>query len=219
MIVRVWDAPTRVFHWSLAVCFIGLIVSAQIGGAAMAWHFRLGFTVLTLLLWRLIWGFQGGVWSRFASFVYSPAHSWQFLRGTIQPHDSVGHNPLGAWSVIAMLGFLLLQVSSGMLSDDEISASGPLTRFVSESIVGYATFYHRQIGKLMLLFLVVMHLCAIAIYFFKKHENLVKPMIFGDKTLDFKAPSSSDTSTDRRRAATILIACAAFVALGLQLVA
>ena len=71
--VRVWDLPTRIFHWSLVLCILGLVVTGQIGGNAMIWHFRFGYTMITLLLFRVVWGFVGGSWSRFTSFIYSPA--------------------------------------------------------------------------------------------------------------------------------------------------
>lgn len=211
-IVRVWDAPTRLFHWSLAACFAGLLISSQIGGQAMVWHFRFGYGVLTLLLFRLAWGFQGGHWSRFASFFYTPLQIWRYLRGQDKPHQHVGHNPLGALSVFAMLAILGLQVLSGLMSDDEIAATGPLTRFVSSEWVSYATYYHKELGKLMLLVLVALHLGAIGFYFFRKRENLVRPMLKGDKTLAFKANSASDTPSDRLRAAVIFLVCAVLVA-------
>ena len=211
-IVRVWDAPTRLFHWALVACFISLIVSGQMGGGAMVWHFRFGYCILTLLLFRLVWGFQGGYWSRFQSFFYRPRQILSYLKGHAEPRQLVGHNPLGALSVFTMLAFLLAQVASGLMSDDEISAAGPLTRFVSSIWVGNATFYHKEIGKLGLLVLVVAHLCAIAFYFLRRRENLVRPMLTGDKTLSFTAQSASDTAADRGKALVVLVVCAAVVA-------
>lgn len=111
-----------------------------------------------------------------------------------------------------MLAFLLAQVASGLMSDDEISAAGPLTRFVSSIWVGNATFYHKEIGKLGLLVLVVAHLCAIAFYFLRRRENLVRPMLTGDKALSFTAQSASDTAADRGKALVVLVVCAAVVA-------
>jgi len=93
--VRIWDLPTRVFHWALVACIVGLVVTGQIGGTAMAWHFRLGYVVLSLLLFRLVWGFVGGHWSRFAVFVRSPATIAAYLRGHKTPEMEAGHNPLG----------------------------------------------------------------------------------------------------------------------------
>lgn len=211
-IVRVWDAPTRLFHWSLVACFVGLVVSGQIGGAAMVWHFRFGYGVLTLLLFRLVWGFQGGYWSRFSSFIYWPKQILRYLRGSGEPQQHVGHNPLGAMSVFAMLAFLTLQVISGLMSDDEIAASGPMVRFVAAEWVSNATYYHKEIGKLMLILLVALHLGAIGFYFFRQHENLVRPMLTGNKTLTFPIRSSSDTATDRLKAAVILVMCGGVVA-------
>lgn len=211
-IVRVWDAPTRLFHWSLATCFIGLIVSGQIGGSAMVWHFRFGYGVLTLLLFRLVWGFQGGYWSRFATFTYWPSQIVRYLRGQGEPQHHVGHNPLGALSVFAMLAFLALQVTSGLMSDDEIAATGPLTRFVSSEWVSSATYFHKEVGRVVLISLVVLHLCAISYYFLRNRENLVHPMLTGDKTISFSTPSASDTPTDRLKAAAIFLVCGGVVA-------
>ncbi|MFZ4624428.1 MAG: cytochrome b/b6 domain-containing protein [Rhodoferax sp.] len=211
-VVRVWDAPTRVFHWTLALCVVGLVVTAQIGGSAMQWHFRFGYGVLSLLVFRLAWGFVGGHWSRFKSFIYRPSDIWRYLQGQGAPAHSVGHNPLGAFSVFALFGFLSLQVASGLLSDDEIAAAGPLVKFVSSTWVGNATFYHKEVGKLILLALVALHLAAIAFYFLKKGENLVRPMVTGDKALDFDVTSSSDNATDRIKAAIIILGCGGLVA-------
>ena len=209
--VRVWDLPTRVFHWSLVACVMGLLATASIGGAAMAWHFRCGYAVLSLLLFRLIWGVVGGHWSRFTSFLYSPATVLLYLRGESSAEHSIGHNPLGAGSVFALLGFLLLQVGSGLFSDDEIAAAGPLTKFASEAMVHTATFYHTKIGKLILLGLVTMHIGAVVFHQIKKKDKLVGPMIHGDKTLENPATSSRDDAGSRLLAASILGGCAALV--------
>ena len=126
--VRIWDLPTRLFHWALAACIVGLVVSAKLGGNAMVWHFRLGHAVLALLLFRLVWGLVGGHWSRFAVFWVSPARLLRYVRGQVLPQDTAGHNPLGALSVFALLGAVALQVGTGLFSDDEIAFAGPLTR-------------------------------------------------------------------------------------------
>ena len=177
--VRVWDLPTRVFHWALLACVIGLLATASVGGAAMTWHFRCGYAVLSLLLFRLVWGVVGGHWSRFSSFLYSPATVLRYLRGQREAAHSIGHNPLGAGSVFALLGFLLLQVASGLFSDDEIATAGPLTKFASEATVHVATFYHTEIGKLILLGLVALHIGAIVLYRFKKMDDLVQGVLHG----------------------------------------
>ena len=205
--VRVWDLPTRLFHWTLLVCVIGLVVTANIGGDAMNWHFRFGYTVGSLLLFRLIWGVVGGRWSRFVAFIYAPKSVVAYLKGRGRPEHSVGHSPLGAASVFALLLFLMAQVATGLLSDDEIAAAGPLTRFVSNATVSLATLYHAEIGKFILLALVVLHLAAI-IYYTRRKARLVGAMLSGDKHLLLPMPSSRDDALTRTLAGFIFAACA-----------
>ena len=208
--VRVWDLPTRLFHWLLALGVVGLAVSGLIGGNAMVWHFRFGYAVLSLLLFRLVWGLVGGRWSRFAAFIYAPASVVNYLKGRGKPEHSVGHSPIGAASVFAVLGILLAQAGTGLLSDDEISASGPLTRFVSNATVNLATNYHKNIGKWLLLALVVLHIAAIVFYLWRK-QNLIKPMLSGDKQLALAVPSSRDDAMSRTAALLVWALCAACV--------
>lgn len=210
--VRIWDLPTRLFHWLLAVSVIGLIVTAKVGGDAMNWHFRLGYVVFALLLFRLMWGFVGGRWSRFASFFPTPARLGRYLRGQARPEDHAGHNPLGAFSVLAMLLVLAAQVGTGLFSDDDIAFAGPLTGLVAGSTVRAASSYHKDVGQLLVIGLVVLHLLAIAFYFFAKRKNLVRPMVTGDKTRAEVGGVTAATDGFRRRAlALVLIALAAGV--------
>ncbi len=215
--VRVWDLPTRVFHWTLAACVIALVVTGQIGGAAMDWHFRLGYVVLTLLLFRLAWGLVGGHWSRFSSFLYAPSTLLRYLRGQGGPELNTGHNPLGAGSVFALLLFLLAQVATGLISDDEIASSGPLTSLVPSAWVSQATWYHHSVGKLVLIVLVSLHMAAILFYFLRKHQNLVRPMLLGDKEIEQALPSSRDDARTRLLAIVLLAVCAGLVTLLLKL--
>jgi cytochrome b len=214
--VRVWDLPTRVFHWALVAALAGLVTTAQIGGDAMAWHFRFGYTVLSLLLFRLVWGLVGGHWSRFASFIYAPDTILGYVKGQGNPEHAVGHNPLGSLSVFAMLGMLLLQVGSGLVSDDEIAAAGPLVKHVPGSWVSLATHYHADVGKLILLGLLVLHVGTILFYRIRKGENLVRPMILGDKETSVTTTSSRDDAKSRLLAAVLFLVCAALVAGAVQ---
>jgi cytochrome b len=134
-----------------------------------------------------------------------------YAKGRGKPEHSVGHSPIGAASVFAVLGMLLAQAGTGLLSDDEIFASGPLTRFVSDATVNLATNYHKNIGKWVLLALVVLHIGAIALYTWRRH-NLVKAMVSGDKDLTLAVPSSRDDALSRAGALLVLVLCAAFVA-------
>lgn len=209
--VRVWDLPTRLFHWALAICVVGLIVTANVGGNWMNWHLRLGYGVLTLLLFRLVWGIVGGYWSRFASFIYAPGTVLAYLKGQGRPEHRVGHNPLGAFSVFALLAILLLQVGTGLFSDDEIAFTGPLVSLVSGDTVSRATSYHKNVGKLIVLALVVLHLGAIAFYKLVKKDNLVRPMISGDKQMSAPVRNSTDTAATRLAALLVLALCAGLV--------
>lgn len=212
--VRVWDLPTRLFHWVLAACVIGSVVSAKIGGNAMVWHFRFGYVVFTLLAFRIVWGFVGGRWSRFASFAYSPATLMRYLRGP-RPADTlldVGHNPLGSLSVFALLFFLGFQVATGLVADDEISNTGPFNRFVSGDLASQASGYHAAVGQWILIALVLLHVAAVLFYLLRKRSNLISPMLHGDKSLPPQVPASRDSAATRVFAAVLVAACGAAVA-------
>ncbi|WP_048440992.1 cytochrome b/b6 domain-containing protein [Caenimonas sp. SL110] len=209
--VRVWDLPTRMFHWALVACVIGLVISGYRGGAAMEWHARIGYAVLTLLLFRIVWGFVGGRWSRFGSFIYSPRSVMNYLRGQAHPDHLVGHNPLGAGSVFAMIVVLLAQVGTGLIGDDEISFTGPLNKFVESSQGLAATWYHKRVGQWLILGLVALHICAVLYYLWKRNDNLIKPMIDGDKALESPAAASRDDLGSRVAALVIFGLCAGCV--------
>jgi cytochrome b len=209
--VRVWDLPTRLFHWLLVLSVIGLVVTGHVGGNAMDWHARIGYTVFTLLLFRIVWGFIGGHWSRFRSFAFGPGSVRAYLAGRAHPDHLVGHNPLGAGSVYAMLLVLLAQVATGLVGDDEIAFTGPLNRLVSTAAGLRATWYHKQVGQWLLVGLVVLHIAAVVWYLRRKHQNLVRPMIAGDKVLATPAQPSRDDLASRSVALVVLLACAGLV--------
>ena len=210
--IRVWDLPTRLFHWGLVACILALVVTGYTGGAAMAWHARIGYAVLTLLLFRLVWGVVGGRWSRFSSFIYSPGSVINYLRGRPHPHHLIGHNPLGAGSVFVMLLFLLAQVATGLVGDDDTVFTGPLNRFVQSSQGLAATWYHKRVGQWILLGLVLLHISAVLYYLIRRKENLIHPMIHGDKTLPGAAPHARDSAGTRLLALAVLAVCGGAVA-------
>jgi cytochrome b len=211
--VRVWDLPTRIFHWVLAATIVASVLSAKIGGNAMVWHMRFGYLVFSLLAFRLVWGLVGGRWSRFSSFVYAPGTVLRYLRGGSQRHEhhDVGHNPLGSLSVFALFGFLALQVATGLVADDDIATVGPLNRFVSNAAAGQATHWHKDYGQWILLTLVLLHVAAILYYQLGKKINLVRPMIVGDKTLPAGTPAATDTAATRLLALVVAALCVAGV--------
>jgi cytochrome b len=213
--VRVWDLPTRLFHWLLAACLVGLFASAWWPGGAQTLHARLGFAVLALLLFRLAWGVAGGYWSRWARMVPSPGRSWRYLRGRGSAQDRVGHNPLGVLAVFALLVILGAQVTTGLLTDDQIAFTGPLNRFVSADTGLAATSWHKAVGKWLVLAWVGLHLVAIAWHQFRLRHALVGAMVHGDKEVPRQMAEelqrSRDDLTTRLAAAVVFAACVGVV--------
>lgn len=202
--VRIWDLPTRVFHWVLVLSLVGSVASAKIGGNAMEWHFRLGYLAAALLMFRLVWGVVGGRWSRFSSFAYTPGAMLRSLRGQPGPNDDVGHSPTGGLAVFAMLAILIVQVCTGLVADDEIASIGPLNRYVSASVAAKATGWHQTWGQWIVYGLVALHLAAIVFYTRVKRKRLVTPMVVGDKILPPTTLPSTDTWATRLLASVVL---------------
>ena len=173
--LRVWDVPTRVFHWSLVMLVIGSFTSGKIGGNAMLWHGIFGVAILGLLSFRLVWGLIGSTYARFLVFVRGPRTILAYLRGDWR---GLGHNPLGALSVLALLAALSFQACSGLFSNDDIAFNGPLYALVSKDTSDWLTGWHRR-GEWLLVLLVGTHLAAIVFYQRVKKQDLLRPMITG----------------------------------------
>jgi cytochrome b len=201
---RIWDLPTRLFHGLLALAVTGVLVTGWTG--VMDWHFRLGYAVLALLLFRFAWGFVGGRWSRFAAFVHGPRSVVAYLRGQAHPDHLIGHSPLGALSVFAMLAVLVLQVATGLVADDAITYAGPLAHTVSGAVGGVATGWHAEWGKWVVVALIALHLAAVLYYAVVRRHRLVVPMITGDKLL----PRATPVAPSRDDAAMRFLALAVF---------
>jgi cytochrome b len=210
--VRVWDLPTRLFHWSLVVLVVCSLVTAEVGGNAMEWHMKSGYAVLTLLLFRILWGLAGSRHALFANFVRPPGEILRHVRATLAgtAPRSVGHNPLGAISVLLMVLTLLLQAGTGLFARDDIFNEGPLAQSVSNAASDWLTSVHRR-NEVTTYVLVALHVLAVAYYAFVKRDNLVLPMITGDKS-SCDAPPAEDGASVRLRALVFLALCAAFVA-------
>ena len=180
--VMVWDLPTRLFHWLLLIFVIASFVTAKIGGLSMQYHEWSGFAILTLLLFRLAWGFMGSRESRFSTFIKGPTSVVRYAANLMQPDAPryLGHNPLGGWSIVAMLLSLLLQAGTGLFANDDIFTTGPLYDLVSKEFSDSITRIH-NFNQGILLLLIGMHVFAVFFYLLFKRENLVTPMITGMK--------------------------------------
>lgn len=181
---RVWDLPVRLFHWSLSVLMLASFVTANIGGEWMEWHKRAGFAVLGLVAFRIIWGLVGSYHARFVNFVRGPrsvaAYVKSLVAGTSKPFP--GHNPLGAISVLALLAVIAVQAITGLFANDDVMLEGPFAARVSKQLSDVLTRIHK-LNADFLLFLIALHLLAIAYYYFAKKENLLTPMFTGVKHL------------------------------------
>lgn len=190
--IRVWDLPTRLFHWLMVIFVIISFATGMAGGNWMSYHMKSGYIIFSLLIFRLCWGFWGGRYSRFVSFIRGPGAVMQYAK-TLLHEDTpkhLGHNPMGGWSVMAMLAALLLQVSTGLFANDDIATQGPLYGWVSKATSDWLTGIH-LFNKGVILFLLALHLLAVLFYLFIKHDNLIIPMVTGRRPLSEDAPSSS----------------------------
>ena len=195
--IRVWDLPVRLFHWLLLVCVAGAVVSVKLGGGAMQWHGLFGQAIVGLIAFRLVWGVVGSTTARFASFV-RPGAIGTYLKGR---WHGIGHNPLGAFSVLALLGLVGFQAVSGLFTYDDISFYGPMAAMIDGPTTAKITGWHR-IAEPFIYILVALHVGAVLFYTFVKKDSLVKPMITGDKRV-------SDPTLESTRGGGALAFCIA----------
>ena len=175
--IHVWDLPHRLFHWLLAISVVAAYITAKIGGEFIDWHGRLGVFILGLLVFRVIWGFIGSTYSRFSTFFPTFSRVKTYLKGQWQ---GIGHNPLGALSVLALLLAVAVQVGTGLFANDDIAFEGPFFDLIDKDLSDRLTGLHSTTFYILLGF-VVLHILAIVFYSLIKKNNLVKPMLTGKK--------------------------------------
>ena len=214
-LVKVWDLPTRLFHWALVLSISASAISVLVF-EHMVWHARFGYLIASLLSFRLVWGLVGGYWSRFVNFKPSFSDSLAYLRHPAH-WTRAGHNPLGSWSVIVMLSLIFLQLLTGLGSDDDAGFSGPLTPHISSAWVSLATRYHADVGQWLLLFWVFLHMAAVAYQTVIKKTPLVKAMLSGYRVMAHANPSSADAGRHRWLAVLLFSICLAITYVCLQL--
>ena len=171
--IRVWDLPTRIFHWALVLAVVAAIISGQLGGNLIEVHGKIGLGIVGLVVFRLVWGFVGSTYARFVQFVPTPARIRAYLKGDWRGE---GHNPLGALSVLGLLALLLCQLLTGLVANDDIAFRGPLFDLVGEALSNRLTGLHHKVGDL-LIGLIVLHVAAIVFYVRFRKQNPVKPML------------------------------------------
>lgn len=186
--IKVWDLPTRVFHWALVVLIFLAWLTQQL--EADTWHYRIGETILTLLLFRVAWGFVGSDTARFVKFLRSPLAALEHLshlRGR-EPDTEIGHNAAGGWMVLVLLGLLALQTGTGLFSQDEDVTEGPLKHLISDDQSNFIARIHATVFWVILA-AVAMHVAAVTAYVVLKRHDLVRPMLTGTKSLPSGTPA------------------------------
>ncbi len=211
--VQVWDLPTRLFHWILVALMIVQWLTAESDGA-MQYHVWGGYAVLTLVLFRLIWGFAGSETARFSHFVRGPGAALDYVKALLRGETPLylGHNPMGGWSILALLTLLLIQAGTGLFANDDITFDGPLSGWVSRSMSNWLTTVHKVNFNLLLL-VIAAHISAVLFYLLVKRENLIHPMLSGRKHLPTKQAEAAPRMVSPWLGLAVLLVAA--VAVGL----
>lgn len=210
--VRVWDLPTRLFHWVLVLLIATLWLSATRGW--MTIHYVCGVAALVLILFRIAWGFFGSTTARFSDFAAPPGRVFAYLRalgrGESQPH--AGHNPAGGWMVMTFLLLLLAQSALGLFANDEFDFKGPLAEFISGKRSDLLTRVHVFLFDAVLV-CIWLHVCAVTFYALVKRDQLIGAMLHGNKPVA-RVPSGAHLKfVSALKAALVLGAIAAVVVL------
>ncbi|MFY8106780.1 MAG: cytochrome b/b6 domain-containing protein [Elstera sp.] len=200
----IWDLPTRLFHWLLAL----LILAAFLSDDNRELHERIGTLILVLIVFRLIWGVVGGRYARFRSFLRGPRAVLAHVEEMRQPNppQHIGHNAAGGWMVILLLLLVLVQAGLGLFSNDLITYSGPLSGLISDGLSERLTSAHKLLSNVILA-AIALHVGAVAVYFLWKKQNLVWPMLTGRRA-DL---NEADLPPLRARAPSLFRALAAVI--------
>lgn len=212
--IRLWDLPVRLVHWALVVLLPWLWWTWRSGKTEL--HETLGYVTLGLLLFRILWGIFGSSTARFVHFVKGPREIALYLRGRYPAN--VGHNPLGALSVLLLLGLMIAEVGFGLFAEDvDGEESGALARFVSYETADWARGWHALLFNAILA-VVAIHVLAILFYLVVKRDNLVGPMVTGRKA--YKADVAQPRAVPVWRAivaAAVAAAIAWWISRGLKI--
>ena len=202
--VKVWDVAVRIFHWLLVLLIVASWATGQAKGNWMTWHMYSGYAILTLILFRIAWGFVGSTHARFSSFIYGPSRVFDYVFGRrprLKSATYLGHNALGGWMVLALLVCLLVQAGTGLFANDDIVTDGPLVKWISKDLSDRMTGLH-HVGFNVLLVLAALHIGGALFYLLVKRDNLIVPMFTGTKKVPEYAADMAQLTLrmkDRRR--------------------
>jgi len=216
--IRVWDLPVRLFHWTLVILLAVSYFTGRSGGDWMTLHFWSGYLILTLVLFRVAWGFVGSTTARFSNFVKGPSAAIRHVRHLLSgegPHGA-GHNALGGAMAVALLFAVLLQATAGLFSADTDTGivNGPLAHSIPDKWVDRVTDFH-EFWVNVILVLAALHVLAVLVYLVWKRQNLIGAMFTGHKPRHLVVPGDQAPPMlsfgSRRLALALLVACAACV--------
>jgi Cytochrome b len=204
---KVWDVPVRIFHWLLVLSFAGAYLTNWLGISWFQYHEWFGYAVTVLVTFRILWGFFGTWYARFANFVRSPIVTWHYTINLLRGKETTtaGHNPLGALMVLFFLVALLIQAVSGLFANDEIFNAGALYGYVSNETSLQLTALHKELFY-WIFAATVLHVLAVLFHVFLKNENLISAMITGYKTGGEPLRSAPSIDSSLWIRATILLA-------------
>jgi len=217
--LRVWDLPTRLFHWALVMLVVFQVLTAELGPSwdKEGWyrlHFWCGYAILALLLFRIAWGFVGSTTARFGHFVKGPGAGLAYARSLLGPKGApdIGHNPVGGWMVVALILGLLVQIITGLFATDTDMgySAGPLAKFAGDALGRRMTTLHSYWINLLYV-MVALHVSASLFYLVVKRENLIGPMFSGDKLVPAGIVAPGLRFVSVRLALSLLIAAACVV--------
>ncbi|RYY02536.1 MAG: cytochrome B [Gammaproteobacteria bacterium] len=194
--VKIWDVPVRIFHWSLVTLFIAAYVTNLLGPNYFNYHLWAGYGIIVLVVFRILWGFVGTYHARFFNFVRTPVATTKYALSVLRKKDVhyLGHNPLGAVMVIALLLAILVQAVTGLFSNDEIINLGPLYGYINDDLSLKLTSIHRQLFY-WIAGAIFLHIAAVLFHVWFKRDNIVKAMFTGKKNTDELAEEKSISSS------------------------
>jgi len=180
--MKVWDLPVRLFHWAIVALIFAAWLSQELD--RMQWHMWIGYTILTLLLFRIVWGLVGSDTARFVRFLHSPVAAFRHLSHIRRRERDleIGHNAAGGWMVLVMLALIGVQAGSGLFSNDDGNTEGPLMHLVGKDESDWLSHIH-SLNFTFIEIVIVLHVLAIVVYAVLKRQNLVRPMVTGTKIM------------------------------------
>jgi cytochrome b len=186
--VRVWDLPTRLFHWLIVALVAAAYATLRLNW--MQWHGWAGEALLAALIFRLLWGFFGSDTARFSHFLGSPRAATRYLKRSLvrEPDLQIGHNPAGGWMILLLLVLLLAETLTGIYVANDVADVGPLTEITPAQVANAITTAHGVLWNILLA-AIALHILAIAGYAWAKGQNLLLPMISGTKRLPLDMPA------------------------------